>query len=197
MTLTQWQQTRTRQHIKKIPGKPPTHRCGCKTLHTPQHTHRTTNRSRSNNLRHSLLKKTLRSDHFIVLQTNKYSTRHSSQQMFTPTLTRTTRLPSPPCNPVIMMKPWSKRLFDKHLTLVINNNAPPRQPELNDKKTLCTMRYINLDISTFPAQWMSPMLVVYTTISQSNLDRNTMLSFRNLTTCPHVDWHRCVKRPPP
>ena len=85
---------------------------------TLRNTHRkrcrndTTHQFRRNNLIKCLHKKTLRSDFFTDTQTNK-QTHHGgenfSPQTFTPTLTLTTRLPSPPCNTLILMKPWSKR----------------------------------------------------------------------------------------
>ena len=72
----------------------------------------TTHQSRRNNLTSCLHKKTLRPDFFTDTQTNKqthHGGENSSRQIVTPTFTRTTCLPSPPCNPLIMMKSWSKR----------------------------------------------------------------------------------------
>ena len=80
---------------------------------------------------------------------------------------------------------------------MINNNAPPQQPELKWHRKPSPPRNTEIWRSHNSRTIMSHMLVMYTTIRQSSLDRNTMLSSRSLTTCPHVDWHRCMKRPPP
>ena len=103
--------------------------------------------------------------------------------MFTLTLTRTTRLPSPPRNPLIMMKPRFKR----SLRQTSHSNAKQQGTTTTTRVKMARKPSLHFHAS----RWCTRPSVNQT------LTETQRCLVGTFTTCPHVDWHRCMKRPPP